>query len=84
MLYTGIILYHRKQKKRLDNAIFWAIKDATGDMITIYSGLPLKPLIDKVFDKVKEWKGNPHAEHYVENKLKKQIELHKKKLKSAR
>lgn len=63
---------------RVDNAIFWAIKDLTGDVITCTTGIPLKSLVDKVFDELREYKDESGAEEYVESTLKKEIEQRSK------
>lgn len=67
-----------KAQERIDKAIFWVIKDLTGDVISSMTGIPLKPLVDKVFDQLKEYRGDKGAKEYVETELKKQIEILRK------
>jgi hypothetical protein len=62
------------EKERVDKVIFWVVKDVVADIVTMTTGLPLRPLVSKAFDLLKEYNGNSDAKQYVESEIKKQLE----------
>ena len=61
-------------QKKIDNAIYWVVKDLTSDAIEAYTGIPVRPLVNKVMDSLQEHQGNPEAEKYVSARITQQLE----------
>lgn len=74
--YTKVWYYSLswEDKQKVDKVITWCVKDLTADVIHLYTGVHVKPLVNKVFEKLGENCRNADSEKYVEEELKKGIE----------
>ena len=62
-----------QERKKLDGAIEWVVKDLASDAATMVTGLPVGPLVHKVLDMVWEHEHTPEAKEYVTGELKKRL-----------
>ena len=64
-------------RKKINNAITWVAKDLLCDVAFAYTGLQLKPLVDKVLELVGEHQDSPEARAYINDELVRRIESNK-------
>ncbi len=62
-----------QSRKRIDDAIAWAVKDLAGDIAAAVTGLPVSQLVEKVLDRVSEYRSSPEAKTYIKDELVRQM-----------
>lgn len=63
--------------QRMNRAIAWVVKDMTGDLVALATGLPIGPFVDmaveKVLDKIGHDNPPPEEVTYIQSQLLRQL-----------